>query len=296
MVRFGVSIYSISRKIMNKEITPECGVRWLSEQGAEVIELVPFGMDLTREPELAGRLKSEADACGVELANYSLNADFLIDSKEEHGAEIARIKSHIDAAAQLGIKTMRIDCSSYRRDINANHIENFLGAMPKITETYESLCGYAGNFGMTILVENHGHLANGSDRVRHILKSVPSRNIGHQLDVGNFICVDEKPETAVRKMAQFATTVHMKDFYIRKKDPGDATQFDCSGSWFKSLGGAYLRGSILAQGDLDVYDILHTVKASGFDGNIFIEFEGLEDCFYGTKVSLDNLKRIYGEC
>jgi len=129
--------------------------------------------------------------------------------------------------------------------------------------------------------------------VRHILNSVKCKNIGCQLDTGNFVCVDEKPETAVKNLIPYAKTIHMKDFYIRANDPGDATQFDCSGSWFKSVNGAYLRGSIFGQGDLDVYGILKTVKDSGFGGNIFIEFEGLEDCYYGTKVSLDNLKRIY---
>jgi sugar phosphate isomerase/epimerase len=124
---------------------------------------------------------------------------------------------------------------------------------------------------------------------------VDAGNFGHQLDVGNFICVDETPEIAVKKMLPYASVIHMKDFYIRPggRDPGDATQFDCSGAWFRSVGGRYLRGSILGQGDLDIYGMIHDIKASGFDGNIFIEYEGMEDCRYGTKVSLDNLKRIY---
>jgi len=49
----------------------------------------------------------------------------------------------------------------------------------------------------------------------------------------------------------------------------------------------------LAQGDLDMYKIIGDIKKSGFDGYIFVEFEGMEDCLYGTRVSLDNLKRIY---
>jgi sugar phosphate isomerase/epimerase len=89
--------------------------------------------------------------------------------------------------------------------------------------------------------------------------------------------------------------VHLKDFYIRKRYPGDATEFDCAGSWFKSMAGRYLRGSILHQGDLDVPSIIGRIKRSGYDGVIAIEFEGMEDALYATKVSLDNARRLWDE-
>ena len=80
---------------------------------------------------------------------------------------------------------------------------------------------------------------------------------------------------------------------IRKRDPGDTTQFDCGGHWFRSKAGKYLRGAILAQGDLDIYEILGTIKHSGYDGDIAIEFEGLEDGRYATGVGLSNARRIW---
>jgi sugar phosphate isomerase/epimerase len=297
MPKFGVSIYSISRLILDGTITPEQGVEWLCEQGAEVIEIVPFGIDLLNDGGLAERLKNIADKYGVSIANYSLNANFLMITDEEFDAEIARVKAHMDAAINLGITTLRCDSAGYRRPIVENTIEKFIEELPTITKAYEQLSEYAKEKGITLLLENHGFHANGGERVRLILKSVKADNFGHQLDVGNYICVDDAPEITVKKMLPFATTVHMKDFYIRpeNRNPGDATQFDCSGAWFRSVGGRYLRGSILGQGDLDIVDIIRSIKTSGFDGNIFIEYEGMEDCKYGTKVSLDNLKRIYQE-
>jgi sugar phosphate isomerase/epimerase len=195
----------------------------------------------------------------------------------------------------MGISTLRCDSAGFRRPIEENTIGKFLEELPLITKTYDVLAEYAEGLGIKLLLENHGFHANGAERVRLILKGVNSKNFGHQLDVGNYICMDDKPEIVVKKMLPFATTIHMKDFYVRQSDPGDATQFDCSGAWFRSIGGQYLRGSIFGQGDLDVTDIIRSVKASGYNGNIYIEYEGMEDCEYGTKVSLDNLKRIYNE-
>jgi len=296
MPKFGVSLYCISRHITSGEITPEQGVEWLCENGAQVIEIVPFGFDPLEDKGLAGRMKAAADKHGVPIDNYSLNANFLQMSHEEWEAEIARVKAHIDVAHEMGATTFRSDCTAYRR-AEFNNIETFCQELSQIVKSYELLCEYAKPLGITILIENHGFHANGADRVRLIMKGVKADNFGHQLDVGNYICVDDKPEIATKKMMEFATTVHMKDFYVRnpKSDPGDTTQFDCSGAWFRSTGGQFLRGAITGQGDLDMYDIIRTVKASGFEGNIYIEYEGMEDCYYGTKVSLDNVKRIYAE-
>jgi len=276
-------------------MTPEQAIDWLCKNGAEVIEIVPFGFDPLEDTAIAGRMKAAADKHGVPINNYSLNANLLFDSKEELAAELARIKAHIDIAHQMGAITFRCDSTSYRRPIESNNIENFFKELPDIARGFEETCAYAKPLGITILLENHGFHANGADRVRQIMKSVKAENFGHQLDVGNYICMDDKPEIATKKMLPFATTIHMKDFYVRQRDPGDATQFDCSGAWFRSVGGQYLRGSITGQGDLDMYDIIRSVKTSGFEGNIYIEYEGMEDCLYGTRVSLDNVKRIYSE-
>ncbi len=96
-------------------------------------------------------------------------------------------------------------------------------------------------------------------------------------------------------MAGRAEIVHLKDFYVRRRDPGDTTQFDCGGHWFRSFAGRYLRGSILAQGDLDIWAILATLKQAGYDGNLMIEFEGLEEAAYATAVSMANARRIWNE-
>ena len=296
MPKFGVSTYSISRKLLSGEMTPAAGIKWLAENGAEAIELVPFGIDMVSDPGLVDILQKAAADAKVPLVNYSLNANFLQISPEEYQAEITRVKAHIDIAARLSLPTIRIDCAGYRRAIESNTIENFQLELPTVLETYRQLCEYAEKSGITVLLENHGFHINGSERVRQIMtamKDMGIKNFGHQLDVGNYECVDDRAGIAVTRLLPFATTIHMKDFYIRERDPGDATQFDCSGSWFRSTGGKYLRGSILAQGDLDMYKIIGDIKESGFDGYIFVEFEGMEDCLYGTKVSLDNLKRIY---
>jgi sugar phosphate isomerase/epimerase len=297
MPKFGVSIYSVSRKFYSKEWTPMQGIKWLAEQGAEAIEMVPFGIDFINDPSMIDKCLDAAKEAGVPIVNFSLNANFLQLTDEEYTAEVARVKQYIDVAGKLKVPTMRIDCAGFRRPIETNTTANFIKELPTIVKTYEDLCAYASQYGITILLENHGFHVNGADRTAFVFEAMKGKNFGGQLDCGNFVCVDELPDVAIKKNIGYATTIHMKDFYIRpeSRDPGDASQFNCSNSWFRSVSGRYLRGSILAQGDLDIPAIIATIKHSGFDGNIFIEYEGMEDCEYGTKVSLENLKRIWAQ-
>ena len=297
MRRFGISIYGVSRKIRTGELTPIAAFERICEMGAEVVELVPFGFNLVETPELKKDFKEASVKTGVPIGNYSLNANFLMLTDEQYRNELNRVKKHMDMASDMEISTMRVDSAAFSRPMSENTIEKFQSELPLIVQTYEELCDYAKPLGITVLLENHGFHANGSERVRQIMTSVKRDNFAHQLDVGNYICVDDTPEIATKKMISFAKTIHMKDFYIRPahRDPGGAVEFSCENSWFRSVNGTFLRGSILGQGDIDIWDVIRTVKNSDFDGDIYLEYEGMEECEYGTHVSFANIKRIYNE-
>lgn len=297
MRRFGISIYGVSRKIRTGELSPIDAFNRICKMGAEVVELVPFGFNLVETPELKKDFKEASAKTGVPIGNYSLNANFLMLTDEQYKNEMIRVKKHMDMASDMEIATMRVDSAAFSRPMCENTIEKFQEELPLIIRTYEELCDYAKPLGITVLLENHGFHANGSDRVRQILTGVKRDNFAHQMDVGNYTCVDDIPEIAAKKMIGFAKTVHMKDFYLRPahRDPGGAVEFSCENSWFKSVNGTFLRGSILAQGDIDIWDIMRTIKNSDFDGDIYLEYEGMEECEYGTHVSFANMKRIYDE-
>lgn len=297
MPRFGISIYGVSRKIRTGEMTPVSAFERICQMGAEVVELVPFGFNLVETPELKKDFKEASRRLGVPIGNYSLNANFLMLTSEQYETEMARVKQHIDMVSDMEIPTIRVDSAAYRRPMTENTMEKFQEELPLIIRTYEALCDYAKPLGVSVLLENHGFHANGSERVRQILTGVRRDNFGHQLDVGNYTCVDDIPEIAVKKMISFARTIHMKDFYLRPahRDPGGASEFNCENSWFRSVNGTFLRGSILAQGDIDIWDVMRTVKSAGYEGDIYLEYEGMEECEYGTQVSFSNMKRIYGE-
>lgn len=299
-MKLGMSSYCLDREIEQGRMTLKEAIDWAARQGAECMELVPFAFRF--DDPVTGRVDVSAIAqakrwakdAGVELVNYSVLAN-LCQQGEAQEKEIRRIEHEIDIAAALEMPQMRHDVSGFRRPHGENTLRDFEKWLPYMAEAARCLTQYARKRGVQTLIENHGFFANGCDRVERILQRVNDENYGLLLDTGNVVCVDEDPTVAARTLAGITKMVHLKDFYIRTRDPGDSTQFDCAGSWFRSRGGKYLRGAILNQGDLDVYEILHALKSSGYDGNIVIEFEGMEDAKYATAVSLANARRIWDE-
>ena len=299
-MKIGMSSYCLDREIEQGRMTLfEC-IDWAARQGADCLELVPFAfrfddpMTGKIDAALIKSVRRRAQDAGIELVNYSVLAD-LCREGDALAAEKARIRHEIDIAAELGVPRMRHDVTAFRRPLAQNTLTDFDRWLPVLAESAKRVTEHAKKLGVMTLIENHGFFANGCDRVERILNAVNDDNYGLLLDTGNIICVDEDPSAAALALAPLTRMIHLKDFYIRKRDPGDTTQFDCGGHWFRSKAGKYLRGAILAQGDLDIYEILGTIKHSGYDGDIAIEFEGLEDGRYATGVGISNARRIWEE-
>ncbi|MBQ4354594.1 MAG: sugar phosphate isomerase/epimerase [Clostridia bacterium] len=301
-MKIGLTSYSMNNYICGGLMSVTEVMRFAKEKGAEHIELVPFGFtlhdDATGEfnEELIAEIKAVSAEIDLPLSNYAVLGDLLKFDPDAKKAEVERLKRHIDVAAKLGLKFMRHDISSFRRPLESNTPTAFEREFPIAVETSRELADYASQYGITTLVENHGFFVNGSDRVIRLIEEVNRDNFGLLLDTGNFTCVDENCTVAVKKCAPYAKMVHLKDFYIRRADrlTGNGGLFRCdSGCWFSSNSGvSMLRGSILAQGDLDIWTILGYIRDAGYNGFVSVEFEGMEDGKIGSETGMNAARYI----
>lgn len=283
-MKIGVSSYSLFQAMHDGKMSILDAIEWIAANGGQHIEIVPkLGFDFDTHPELEIQIREKAAAAGIEISNYAIGANFITDTEEAYQAEIARVITEVDRAHRLGAKLMRHDVAS-RPDTS---IIRFNEDLSRIASACQIIADHATAHGITTSVENHGCYVQASDRVQALIHAVDRPNFKTTLDVGNFVCVDEDPLSAVKKNIPYASMVHIKDFYIRPahRNPGDG--------WFTSASGNFLRGAIAGQGDLDLWEILRTVKQSGYDGYLSIEYEGMEDCRKGTKIAIDNVNRIW---
>jgi sugar phosphate isomerase/epimerase len=238
--------------------------------------------DLPNQPALLAAIRAHAEAKGVPLANYAIGANF---NSDDPAAEVARVKKHLDAAHALGIPFFRHDVVAWaRKEASQEEFEQIFAA---IVPLCQEVADYAATLGITTSIENHGFFMNNSERVRRLIYAVDRPNFRTLLDIGNFLCVDELPESAVAKNLPYAAVVHLKDFYIRDYRPGDG--------WLETVAGNAIQGSIVGFGDLPMKRLLSLVKESGFDGPISIEYEGQVPDLFAIETGIANALRIWSE-
>lgn len=279
-MKFSVSIYSFNQYITSGRITPiEC-VEKAKEMGFDAIEIVDFV--LGDDPfKTAREIKAKADEIGIEISNLAVGADLLKDDAVE------KVCEKVDIAEILGCPFLRHDVCGGNTEHKWQGYDNVLDILAdrcrKITE-------YAAQKGIRTTTENHGYFSQDSERVEKLINRVAHDNFGQLIDMGNFLCADEDPVTAVGRNARYAFYVHAKDFIVKK-----GTETNPGEGFFQSRGGNFLRGTIIGHGDVPVMNCLRALKRVGYNGYIAVEFEGMEDCIKGIKIGLANLKRYVTE-
>ena len=297
----GISSYCLS-PAMKKGASIYEVIDFAKSIGCEHIEFVPFHTPFVVESEnrideaYIDSVRKKCLDVGLDISTYSVNADLISEDPDVRRSEIARVKLHIDAAERLGLKWMRHDIASFRRPFSSNTPENFEKEFPLMLDGIRTLYEYADKKGIATTLENHGFFCNGADRLIRLITASGCPNLKMTMDVGNFACVDDDPVAAVKKCLPYAAIIHFKDFYVRDKKrlPGQTEMFNCNnGSWFETLSGKMLRGSILGQGDLEIPTIVELIKQSNFDGYLSLEFEGMEECHQGTTISFNMTQALF---
>ena len=321
-MKLGISSYSLNKRLRTEEMSLFDVIDWAKEHDCAHLELVPFSLPLLKEDgtvdyDYVKRVRDHAEKVGMPLSAFSLNACVIKPTADERKRELDRIRMYMDMAHFLGIKKMRHDTCSGQHPNGINTPEQFEKDFPVFVDAVRELADYAAMLGMSTTLENHGLYVNGADRMVRLLNAVDRPNVGMTLDVGNFLCVDDRPEVAVAKCIKYADMIHLKDFYIRKKDrmlpqdgmytagakpakpyvmptPEEFRKMPPSLGYVGTASGLnILRGSILGQGDMDIWAILKTVKDAGYDKEVSIEFEGMEDCVAATDICLKTARYIW---
>ena len=311
-MKIGVSSYSFAQSFANGTMEILDAIDWVAASDATHFEVTGVGLvstvatleraapagswnpadypdrtqnladDLVNQPALIADIRAHAEAKGVALSNYAMGANF---NSDDPAAEVARVKQHLDAAHALGIPFFRHDVVSWaRKDASLEEFEQIFAA---IVPLCQEVADYGATLGITTSIENHGFFMNNSERVRRLIYAVDRPNFKTTLDIGNFLCVDELPESAVAKNLPLASVIHLKDFYVRDFRPGDG--------WLTTVAGNAIQGSIVGFGDLPMKRLFSLIKESGFDGPISIEFEGQVPDLYAIETSIANALRIWSE-
>lgn len=284
----GISSYSFHQRIQRGEMTQFDSIKVAKDLGFSTVEFV----DLFRKPGewlpseeqivLAKEIREEADRLEMEIAAYTIGANLYQETDAASEKEVARLFRQLDVAKALGVKVMRHDACW---TLPKNAPRSFDAMLPVIAGNARKVAAYAEKLGIRTCVENHGFIAQDSDRMERLYNAVAHENFGLLIDVGNFFCADEDPRIAVSRLAPYAVHVHVKDFHrYMFGDPSESLP-----GTFYSRGMNRLAGCAVGEGDVPVHHCLAILKHAGYNGVVSMEYEGAEDSLIGIKKGKENL-------
>ncbi len=280
-MKIGVSLYSFGQYAADKYDGVKNCIKKAAEMGFEGLDFVEVGLGYEEYLSYARDINAYCKSLGIQPVCFCTSADFL--KCDDISAEVERVKRNIDIAKAYGCTVFRHDIS---RGFPKGDNRTYDDAIRIITPAIREIAGYAGEKGIVSTTENHGFFSQDSERVKKLIESVNDENFGALVDIGNFLCADEDPVSAVKNLARHARHAHAKDFHFK-----NASADDPGKGWFKTRGGNYLRGSIIGHGNISVRECINALKNAGYDGCLTIEFEGLEDALSAISMGLDNLKK-----
>lgn len=154
----------------------------------------------------------------------------------------------LNASKILGAKTMRIgwdmdrtaDAEGLKKQVQ-NGIDTIKGLMPLAHE-----------YGIEIGIENgKGNLVS---EVKEIIEGVNDPALGAVVDTCNSTVFLTPTEEAVRTLAPYAKSVHIKDYVVELNSRGDV-----------------ITGVSMGKGYVDFPKMLQILEENGYNGNCFIE-------------------------
>lgn len=285
-MKVSVTTYSFSKLIKAGKMTQFDCIQKAKDMGFDAIDITEIQpIDGRTAKEQAILMAEELKRVEIPVSSYTVGADLLTGCDGNLDAEIARLKEQVDIAEMIGAPLMRHD-ATFGYGAGTRSYRGFMNALPRLVEGCRQITKYVKEKGIRTMTENHGQFAQDSDRMELLINTVADENYGWLVDIGNFMCVDEDPVTAVGRAAAYAFHVHAKDFHFKSgmsPDPGAPFR--------QTRGGNFIRGAIVGQGSVPVLQCLRALKAAGYDGYVSVEYEGIEDVLFGIETGCSNLKK-----
>ena len=282
-MKLSVSSYSFNQYLKAGKMTLQDTVDKAAEMGFEGIEFIDLPKDLpyAERLALAKELRERVEKQGLSMVAYTIGARLWQPTEELLRAEIERVKGEVDIAKALGAPLLRHDLVWEMEKTGEGR--SFRSMMPKLAVTVREIADYAAERGIKTCSENHGRIAQDSDRREAFVALVNHDNYGLLVDMGNFLCVDEDPVTAVSRVANYAFHAHAKDMLILPHDADPA-------GLIATRGAGWLKATAIGHGSVPVERCLKVLKRAGYNGWVSLEYEGKEDCLWGIAEGQKNLK------
>ena len=257
-MKCGLSMYSLLAPVRAGQLDLYGFLDYAARVGAEGVELLD--MFWTDENSEIIEVKRRCAGLGLKLPVYSTSTNFFQPDAAARAQQLASLRHGVDVAAQLGAGLLRVFSGDQIPGFSLEQGINW------VVDSLATGADYAASQGVTLALENHGHVAGRSEQVHGIIEAVNSPALRANLDTGNFLLVGQDPLQAAKALVDLVALVHLKDFTYAAPDE--------TGHVYQGLDGKRYTGSIVGEGLVDLAGIYSVLARHGYDGWLSLEYEG----------------------
>ena len=213
--------------------------------GIHAVEYVDQFFPSADKEYIKGLLKRTEDI-GVKNVLLMIDTAGYLGGQDEEKRKLAVEKHYqwVEAAEILGCHAIRVNAWGSGSDLDVAH---------STTKSLITLSQFAADYGISVIVENHGGLSSRASWLTSVIRNTGMNNCGVLPDFGSFI-IDPKPGGEKYDLYQ-----GMKELMpLARGVSAKSSEFDEEGN----------------ETTKDFYRLLKIVKDAGFRGYIGIEYEG----------------------
>ncbi|TWT95180.1 Xylose isomerase-like TIM barrel [Botrimarina colliarenosi] len=267
--RISLAEWSLHKAIRGGDLTDLDFPRVTKEEfGIDAVEYVSqLWGDKQAGSEYVAKVKQQCDDHGVRSVLIMVDAEGALGDADgaKRSQAIDNHKKWLEAARELGCHAIRVNAQS-----SGSYAEQLALAADGLGRLGE----IADQYGLNVLVENHGGLSSNGEWLAGVMRRVGRPNVGTLPDFGNFCISGRGTPDAVwydryqgmEDLMPFAKAVSAKSYEFN--DAGEEVQTDFP-------------------------RVMKTVLNHGYSGYVGIEWEGGNPCEYeGIKLTKALLERI----
>ncbi len=194
-------------------ITHEQLLRGIAEAGAAGVE--PFQMDFVEDPGLLPRYRRALDDNGLKTAAVDVMCNLVYANEHQRSKARDKMKRGLDICHELGADIAHVAGNSLVQGVSAED------GRKMIAEGLLEFVDRAEAGGMTLAIENFNpspDLICSADDCLEILRLTGDK-VKFVLDTGNFLAVNEDPDTNFERFADRICHCHFKDFTLDPDSP-----------------------------------------------------------------------------
>lgn len=250
--------------------------------GIDAVEYVnQFFMDKARDKNYLGELKKRCEDLGVTSVRIMIDEEGDLGNTNQ-SERMKAVENHykwVEAAQFLG-------CSDIRVNARGEGSEEEVAAAA--ADGLKKLTAFASDYGIAIIVENHGGYSSNGQWLAGVMKQVDDPNCGTLPDFGNFCIERTEPKDDTIEAYMETRCLEEYDMYQGVAEMMPFAKGVSAKSYaFDDLGN---------DTRIDYGKMLQIVKDAGYSGYIGIEYEGVGNISEeeGIRNTLELLKKAGG--